>query len=253
MRSTFLPLLALAACPKEGGPQPTYAPRADEVLVVHKTPIRCSLVRKEEGGAPPELADPRGCNASVRFHLEPSGTREVVIPFFRDATRPTSAAELSGGSPVRRSLVLRDPGGERLWSAELDVEALPWSTCPEASDAASVFDFRPWRFLVVRVQTRDELGNLRPLAEAQPDTLAVTLTGKGGDAVRPVAALSPTHDGVWVAAWCASATTGAREVALDVRGAYQLEIDRFPLPDLAADTYTFLDYTVEPIPTDEEF
>lgn len=238
--------LLVAACPKVGTP----ASHTGAVVVEGRVPVQCTQVRKAEGLSEVEVLPPTGCNASVRFRLEPTGYRDVALPFFRDAIRATSTGTLSGGRVLDRTMLLRDPAGENIWSAEISDSDLPWTSsgrCARPADP-NTFDATAWRFLVVRVRTRDTLGTSRPIAETQVDTLTLTIQPAGaGAGVKPRVTASTTHDGVWGAVWCADDADGPYTLDLDVHGAYQLEADRFEMPAPGADTYTFLDYTVRPV------
>ena len=63
--------------------------------------------------------------------------------------------------------------------------------------------------------------------------------------LQPVITASSTHEGVWAASWC---DTGEepQNLEFNVRGAYQLETDTFQMPDIRGDTYTVVEYIVEP-------
>lgn len=240
--------LALGGCPKRGGPARGSA--GGTVAVSNRIPTQCTAIRKEESARGAETFEPAGCLAEVRFHLSPSGVRDVRLPNFRDAAVRESLERVTEGRVTSRTLMLHDPAGERLWSVHIPEDALPWEpsgTCVRA-EPLSRFDMQPWHLLVVRVLTRDAYGTPRPIAEVQSDTLALTLHPPGSDPIEPVLVPSSTHDGVWAAVWCGGETGARMEVTLDVRGAYQLEVDTFSIPDVSRDTYTVLEYVVEPIP-----
>lgn len=239
--------LTLTGCPKGKGPG---SAGGGTVAVGNRTPIQCTRIRKEERVEGAETFEPGGCLASVRFHLSPSGVRDVQVPNFRDATRAESSERVTEGRVTSRTIMLKDPAGEQLWAVDLPEDELPWDAgaCARSEDP-SRFDMNQWRLMVIRVLTRDAHGTARPITEVQDDTLSVKLKGSGADWIRPALVPSRSHPGVWAAAWCAD-TSGRLDVELDVRGAYQLEVDAFTMTDTSKDTYTMLEYIVEPIAGD---
>lgn len=245
-----LVLVVAAGCPK-GGESPSAAAGAGglELSLTTRTPVQCSRLRKEEQDAA-EAKDAGGCNASVQFRLAPSGEVDLDMPNFRDATRAETRRMVDANSVIDRQLVLRDVAGENLWKVAVPEDKLPWEEsgrCARPADAAARarFDLSVWRVVVVQIRTRDPYGSLLPYVEGRSGSLGLEVTGKGGAKVQATSVASTTHDGVWAAVWC-DRVEGPLEFTLDVRGAYQLERDTFSIPDVTNDTYTLLEYIVEP-------
>lgn len=243
----LLPLVLLSCGKKPSDTSAAASARKGEVALSVSWPrsLRCALWTRETSPLGFTMADPAGCNVTVRFGLNPSGAQDVDLPTHRGAAAGVVTRTSAGEGVRNRTVIHRDPGSEGQWQVAFPEDILP--TCPgSASDSRNTLDLSPWRFLVVRVVSMDSFGNLRPIAEQQEDTLALRVAPQGAEVFRPTLIASNTHDGVWGAVWCANQTPGDAEVTLDVRGAYQLETDAFPLPASKGELNARLEYIVTP-------
>ncbi len=245
--ASALAVIALAGCPKQGSGRGNLVLRA-----LWSTPTVCGQWTRYEGEGGLAIGEPTGCQVSARYTLTPTGERELTLPPSRDAGEGAVEYWVEASGVREVAVHHADPRGERTWDVVVPGDALsdPDAGCVAADTARAAIDLRPWRTLIVRVLSRDGYGALRPITESQDDTLALTLAPVGNEAFQPRLVRSETHEGVWAAVWCSARTPGEAELTLDVRGAYQLEVDRFTLPPHDGELNTVLTYVV--LPTDRE-
>lgn len=244
----------LLAC---GQKKPPSAAGADgmSLQVLSRTPIQCTKVRKVQGTSTVEVYDPSGCNAAVKFALAPNGVAEIEIPWFRDAAQREKLQRVDADRVRGRDIVLRDVSAANLWEVSIPGDRLPWATkgkCavpPGTANPEASFDFNAWRFVVVQVRTRGPYGEEQPYGATDANALDIKVVGgpkRSQEVERMLIVDSSRDDGVWVAAWC-DEIAAPYEVTVKVTGAFQLTPDTFTLPiGFERDTYTILEYVVNP-------
>ncbi len=216
-----------------------------------RSPLQCSTLVHEEATGMDEQVQVTGCRVEVTWELSPLGRSTLTPSTFVGADVAHMERRVDASAVAARTIRLVDAHSEGLWDLRIPEDDLPWRPTGDAcarpdDDPRTALDLSDWRFLVIKVWTRDPFGNVAPYVAAQDSSLDLVFDADLPTSFRPKVRASSVHDGTWLAMWCADAPTPS-SVAFNVRGAGQLTTRTVELPpEVAGDTITALEYYVDP-------